>query len=64
MAFIGLACFHIIFWETEERYALPLLPLLLAGTAAGYRQPVNVLRYSLRSRWLPLGVGALPSRYS
>lgn len=58
LAFIGLACFHIIFWEAEERYALPLLPLLLAGTAAGYRQPVNVLRYSLRSRWLPLGVGA------
>lgn len=56
--FIGLTCFHVIFWETEERYALPLLFLLLAGTAAGYRQPLNILRYSQRSRWLPLGMAA------
>ena len=55
---IGLICFHVIFWETEERYALPLLPLLLAGTAAGYRQPLNILHYSERSRWLPLGMAA------
>jgi len=53
---IGLACFHVIFWESEERYALPLLPLLIAGTAAGYRQPLNLLRWSQRSRWLPLGL--------
>lgn len=52
---IGLICFHVIFWETEERYALPLLPLLIAGTAAGYRQPLNLLQWSYRSRWLPLG---------
>lgn len=55
---LGLACFHIIFWETEERYALPLLPLLIAGTAAGYRQPLNLLRWSQRTRWLPLGLAA------
>lgn len=54
--FIGLACFHIIFWETEERYALPIFFLLIAGTAAGYRQPLNILRYSERSSWLPLGM--------
>lgn len=53
---IGLICFHVIFWETEERYALPILPLLIAGTAAGYRQPVNLLQWSQRSRWLPLGM--------
>lgn len=53
---IGLTCFHVIFWESEERYALPLLPLLIAGTAAGYRQPLNLLRWSQRSRWLPLGL--------
>ncbi|WP_407885541.1 hypothetical protein [Levilactobacillus sp. N40-8-2] len=53
---IGLTCFHVIFWETEERYALPLLPLLIAGTAAGYRQPLNLLRWSQRSSWLPLGL--------
>jgi len=56
---IGLICFHVIFWETEERYALPLLPLLIAGTAAGYRQPLNLLRWSQRSRWLPLGLAAI-----
>ncbi|WP_204121764.1 hypothetical protein [Levilactobacillus sp. 244-2] len=54
--FMGLICFHVIFWETEERYALPVLFLLIAGTAAGYRQPLNILRYSQRSRWLPLGM--------
>lgn len=53
---IGLICFHVIFWETEERYALPLLPLLIAGTAAGYRQPLNLLQWSQRTRWLPLGL--------
>lgn len=53
---IGLICFHVIFWETEERYALPILPLLVAGTAAGYRQPLNLLRWSTRSRWIPLGM--------
>lgn len=56
--FVGLTCFHVIFWESEERYALPLLFLLVMGTAAGYRQPLNILRYSQRSRWLPLGMAA------
>ncbi|GEO69548.1 hypothetical protein [Levilactobacillus acidifarinae] len=36
---LGLTAFHVLFWETEERYALPLLPLLLAGTAVGLRVP-------------------------
>ncbi|MFC6274007.1 hypothetical protein ACFQET_00575 [Levilactobacillus tangyuanensis] len=54
---LGLAAFHIIFWETEERYALPILPLLIAGTAAGYRQPLNLFRKSDQLRWLPLGMG-------
>ncbi|MCW3779325.1 DUF3737 family protein, partial [Levilactobacillus namurensis] len=36
---LGLTAFHVIFWETEERYALPLLPLLLAGAASSFRLP-------------------------
>lgn len=32
---LGLTAFHVFIWETEERYALPLLPLLLAGGAVG-----------------------------
>ncbi|MDT6979740.1 hypothetical protein [Levilactobacillus zymae] len=36
---LGLMAFHIVFWETEERYALPLLPLLLAGAAVSFRVP-------------------------
>ena len=36
---LGLTAFHVIFWETEERYALPLLPLLLAGAASSFHLP-------------------------
>ena len=36
---LGLTAFHVLFWETEERYALPLLPLLLAGAALSLRVP-------------------------
>lgn len=56
--FLGLTAFHVIFWESEERYALPILFFLIAGTAAGYRQPLNLLRYSRLSSWLPLGMAA------
>ncbi|MFC6260528.1 glycosyltransferase family 39 protein [Levilactobacillus fujinensis] len=54
---MGLVAFHVVFWETEERYALPLLLLLLAGAASGYRQPRNLLRWSRnRLTWLPLAM--------
>lgn len=35
---LGLTAFHVLIWETEERYALPLLPLLLVGGAMGGTQ--------------------------
>jgi len=57
---LGLMTFHIVFWETEERYALPLLFLLIAGCAAGYRQPINLLRWSRQPlTWLPLAMAGI-----
>ncbi|WP_143462414.1 glycosyltransferase family protein [Levilactobacillus enshiensis] len=57
---LGLMAFHIIFWEAEERYALPLLFLLIAGCAAGYRQPLNLLRWSRKPlTWLPLAMAGV-----
>jgi len=57
---LGLMAFHIVFWEAEERYALPLLFLLIAGCAAGYRQPINLLRWSRKPlTWLPLAMAGV-----
>jgi len=55
---LGLTAFHVIFWETEERYALPLLPLLLAGTAMSARLPqrVTIARPSTVRRWATGGL--------
>lgn len=55
--FLGLTAFHVIFWETEERYALPLLPLLLAGTAASFRLPARVAVRQPRQAGHRLAVG-------
>ncbi|MFD0896283.1 hypothetical protein [Loigolactobacillus binensis] len=35
---LGLACFHIVFWEVETRYALPLLPIFLLWATVGQTQ--------------------------
>ncbi len=38
---IGLSIFHIIFWEVEERYALPIMiPIMLFGMSGWSRLPV------------------------
>lgn len=42
LSLLGLMSFHIIFWEVEPRYALPLLPLFLLWGALGAQQvPVS-----------------------
>ncbi|MFC6254509.1 hypothetical protein ACFP1H_07910 [Secundilactobacillus hailunensis] len=38
LGLLGLMSFHIIFWEVEPRYALPLLPLFLLWGALGTQQ--------------------------
>ncbi|ANZ60384.1 hypothetical protein [Secundilactobacillus paracollinoides] len=41
LSLLGLMSFHIIFWEVEPRYALPLLPILLLwGVLGTQRLPV------------------------
>lgn len=59
---LGLTAFHVVFWETEERYALPLLPLLLAGAAASFYVPDRLperLADPLRRWGLRAGAGLL-----
>jgi hypothetical protein len=51
---LGLAAFHIIFWEVEARYALPLLPIFLLWANIGQAQSIPIeqkifRRVSLRS---------------
>lgn len=37
---IGLSIFHVVFWEVEERYALPImLPIMLFGMSGWSRLP-------------------------
>lgn len=35
LTILGLTAFHVLFWEVEPRYALPLLPGLMLLTAVG-----------------------------
>lgn len=48
---LGLAAFHVIFWETAERYALPLLPLFLTGAAVGLTTPAWQWQFHWPHTW-------------
>lgn len=39
---LGLAAFHIVFWEVEARYALPLLPVFILWANVGQADTVFV----------------------
>lgn len=39
---LGLGAFHIVFWEVETRYALPLLPIILLWSSVGQSELVTL----------------------
>ena len=51
LTILGLTAFHVLFWEVEGRYALPLLPGLLLLAASG-ESHYPKMRRSLASRVL------------
>lgn len=61
LAALGLAMFHILFWEVEPRYALPLLPIFLLWGTVGLMQLSECVAGRVRQRLLvtivTVGVG-------
>lgn len=61
LAALGLAMFHILFWEVEPRYALPLLPIFLLWGTVGLMQLSECVAGRVRQRLLvtivTMGVG-------
>lgn len=51
LTILGLMTFHVLFWEVEGRYALPLLPGLFLLAASGEAR-LPKLRWPAASRWL------------
>lgn len=51
LTILGLMTFHVLFWEVEGRYALPLLPGLFLLAASGEAR-LPKLRWPVASRWL------------
>ncbi|MDT7014373.1 hypothetical protein [Levilactobacillus namurensis] len=59
---LGLTVFHVVFWEVEPRYAVPLLPvMMLLGTLGGCLAPTWQFSHAQvrLGRWIAVGVVAL-----
>ncbi|PWG00157.1 hypothetical protein [Levilactobacillus bambusae] len=53
---IGMGIFHIFIWETEERYALPLLAVWLVSGTMGLTRPVTLSDHLEQPSWLRPGI--------